>query len=261
MWIDREKYTSHISDNETVIKMRKVLDKIEIVLRNHLLEKTDFLDPYERRMAKSILNRFNNIGYLEEGGYNNSERKIIIIFPYYFVQDKIRSNISLFKIEGKLGAVNHRDYLGALLSLGIKRDKIGDILVHDNFGFVITMSEISKYILYNFKKIGNKNIEINLIKKKDIILPELKFKEIKRFLASLRLDVVISGAYDLPRKKITSMIKSGNVKVNWEPINKPSTELKSKDMVSVKGYGRFLLNSIEGISKKGRLMCIIRIIT
>lgn len=260
MWLDRKKYISHINDDEMVIKMRKLLDKIEIVLKNHILEKTDFLDPYERKIAKSILNRFDDIDYLEKGGYNNSERKIIIIFPHYFVQDNIRNNISILKIKGDLGLMNHRDYLGSLLSLGIVRNKIGDILVHDNFGFIIIMEEISEYILYNFKKIGNVKIKTELINKNEIILPKIKFKEVKRFVISLRLDVIISGAYNLSRKESTKIIKAGNVKLNWEPINKPYIELEKGDMVSVKGYGRLILDDIEGISKKGRLICIIRII-
>ena len=83
MWIDKEVYTSHIKDGEKIIKMRRILDKIDIVINRHLTQTTDFLDPYEVRLGESILNRFADINYIQYGGYSNSERKIIIIFPNY----------------------------------------------------------------------------------------------------------------------------------------------------------------------------------
>jgi len=260
MWIDREKYISHIKDTEKIIKMRQLLDKIQIVLNNHILETTDFLDPYERKLAVSVLNRFPDINYLEYGGYNDAERKIIIIFPDYFAQDNIMKGVSIFRVDGSLDLMNHRDYLGALLNLGIVRDKIGDILVHDDFGFIMVMEEISDYIQYNFEKVGNTKIKIKSVNEEDIVIPKTEFKEIKKFLTSLRLDVIISGAYNLSRKKSNSLVKAENVKLNWETINKSYVELEPGDIVSVRGYGRFILHNIEGKSKKGRLMCIIRIL-
>lgn len=260
MWIDRDLYTSHINDDEKLIKMRRLLDKIQIVLDNHVLENTDFLDPYERKLAISILNRFDEINYLEYGGYNDAERKIIIIFPYYFTQDNISRGISIFKVDGSLELLSHRDYLGALLNLGIIREKIGDILVHEDFGFIIVKQEISDYIQYNFQKIGNRNIKVSLISRDMLIIPDLKFKEIKVFLSSLRLDVVISGAYNLSRKESMNIIKAENVKVNWEPVDKPYLDLEPGDIISVRRYGRFILHEINGTSKKGRLMCTIRIL-
>lgn len=261
MWINKEDYISHIKDDDKIIKMRQLLDKIQIVINNHICETTNFLDPYERKLALSILNRFSDdIDYLECGGYKDAERKVFIIFPNYFVQDNIEKSISILRIDGSLRNMDHRDYLGALLNLGIVREKIGDILVHDEFGFVVVMKEVSNYIEYNFNKIGNVNVKLNLINNDDVIIPKMKFKKIKEFLTSLRLDVAISGVYNLSRKESMSTIKFGNVKVNWEPINKPFTEIKIGDIVSIRGYGRFILYDIEGTSKKGRLVCIIRIL-
>lgn len=260
MWIDREVYTAHIHDDEKLIKMRRLLDKIQVVLDNHVLKTTDFLDPYERRLALSILNRFDELEYIEYGGFDNAERKVIIIFPQYFLKDDILKEISILRVDGALENLSHRDYLGALLNLGIIREKIGDILVHENFGFIIVKKEISDYIQYNFEKIGNRNITIKNISGKDLIMPSIEFREVKTFLTSLRLDVVISGAYNLSRKESMNIIKVDKVKVNWEPIDKPALELDQSDIVSIRGYGRFQLYEINGTSKKGRIMCTIRIL-
>lgn len=83
MRINREKYLLHIDDKEKLIDMRRIIDKIEMVMNNHVYESTDFLDPYVRSLARSILNRFNEIDYIENGGIEHSERKIITIFPQY----------------------------------------------------------------------------------------------------------------------------------------------------------------------------------
>ena len=82
MLIDRELYTAHIKHDEKLIKIRRLLDKIEMVLDNHVIESSDFLDPYERYLAISILNRFDEVEYIEYGGYEDAERKIIIIFLF-----------------------------------------------------------------------------------------------------------------------------------------------------------------------------------
>jgi len=260
MLIDRELYTAHIKHDEKLIKMRRLLDKIEMVLDNHVIESSDFLDPYERYLAISILNRFDEVEYIEYGGYEDAERKIIIIFPFYQVKEDIPLGLSFLKISGDLGDLSHKDYLGAILNLGIDRNKIGDILVNGDYGFVIVKKEIGDFILYNLQKIGNKNTKINYVSSKELIIPEVQYKEIREFLSSLRLDVVISASYNLSRKDSMNIIKSGNVKVNWEPIDKPSLELKIGDIVSVRRYGRFMLYDIEGTSKKGRLRSIIRIL-
>lgn len=258
MFIDKEYYTSHILDHEKKIEMRKLLDKIEIVLNNHTIEATDFLDPYERYLAKSILNRFD-IKYLEFGGLEECERKVIQIFPEYYDESTLVSPVNYLKIQDILD-LSHKDYLGALLNLGIKRSKVGDILVHEDCGYIILKNEISDFVLLNLEKIGNRNIQIVEVNLCDITLPELKYKEVNGFLSSLRLDVVISSAYNLSRQESMNIIKSGNVKVNWEKIDKGSKEVEEGDVISIRGYGRSILYSIGGVSKKGRLKSTIRIL-
>lgn len=260
MLIDKDYYTSHIKDGEKLIKMRRILDKIEIVLNQHMVQNTDFFDPYEVHLSKSILNRFDDINYIEYGGYDSSERKIISVYPSYMDSGSLEESLICFKIEGDLGIMSHKDYLGALLNLGIKREKIGDILVHRDYGYIIVKYEIGDFILYNLDKIGNKNVNITNISFKDLKIPTVEYKEIKRSLTSLRTDLVISEAFNLSRKDSMDIIKRGFVKVNWEPIDKPAKEVNQGDVVSVRGYGRFVLYSIDGLSRKGRMMTNIRIL-
>ena len=97
--------------------MKQVLDKIEIVLKNHIVEYTDFFDPYEISLAVSILNRFQEISYIISGGYESSERSILIIFPEYMYQGDIDLNLKFLEINGNVSNLRHPDFLGAILNL------------------------------------------------------------------------------------------------------------------------------------------------
>lgn len=260
MFKDKDKYTSHIKEQDKIFEMRKVIDKIEIVTNNHIIESTDFLDPYEIRLAKSILNRFSEISYLEQGGHKNPERKIIVIYPFYQGNYNIRDYIVTFRITGSLNDLTHKDYLGAILNLGIKRNKIGDILVHENFGYITVKEEISDFIQLNLERIGNQKINIETIDS-DCIEPLVeRYREIKTTLMSNRLDVYLSSAYNLSRQKSSDLIKGNFVKVNWEPISKLNKELSVGDIISVRGYGRSILYSEDGLSRKGKIKANIRIL-
>lgn len=260
MKIDREKYTSHIKDNDKIIEMRRIIDKIEVVLTNHSFESTDFLDPYERLLAKSILNRFMEINYLENGGIIQAERQIINIYPDYYSKIDVPKDIICLRINVDTDGLSHKDFLGSILNLGIKRTKIGDILVHEGYADIIVKQEISDFILFNLNRIKNTKVTVEEKSLDAISFVESEYKEINKILSSYRLDVYISAAYNLSRQESIDIIKSEYVKVNWEPINKSSKEIAVGDIVSVRGYGRSALHSVEGISKKGKIKATIRIL-
>ena len=164
MRIDRNLYTSHIKDKDKQVEIRKIIDKIELVFNNHTIETTDFLDPYERHLAIPILNRFDNLKFTELGGIENSERKMIFIYPFYYDESKLGMKLSFLRISGDTEGLTHKDFLGGLLSLGIKRLKLGDIIIHKGFTDIIVKDEISDFLLFNLQKIGNKNIVVTEIK-------------------------------------------------------------------------------------------------
>lgn len=260
MKIDKDKYTSHIKDNDKIIDIRRIIDKVEIVMNNHSCESTDFLDPYERLLAKSILNRFDEIDYLENGGTIQAERQIITIYPSYYDPDNLPQKITALRIYGDLDGLSHKDFLGAILNLGIKRLKIGDILVHGDYTDVVIKKDIGDFLLFNLEKVANKKVRIEEKSLNSISSVEILYREINKTLSSYRLDVYISSSYNLSRQESMDIIKSGYVKVNWEPIDKPAKELEVGDVISIRGYGRSILHSVEGLSKKGKIKATIRIL-
>lgn len=260
MRIDKEFYISHIQGEAFIFKMKQILDNVEIVLNNHRLESTDFLDPYERYLARSILNRFEDIKYLEDGGLEDSERKSLSIYPFYFQEEDIEDKISFLKIQFPSVHLKHKDFLGAILNLGIAREKLGDFYIHNGHTFIAVKNEIKDYLLYNLIKVSNYVVKVMEVEREDLEATEDKYKEINKFVSSLRLDTVISAIYNLSRQNSLKLIQSEKVKINFKPIEKASIELNEGDLLSVKGYGRSIFQSINGTSKKGNFNITIRII-
>ncbi len=259
MFIDVENSLSHIRDSDKKLKIRRIIDKIQMVSRNHVKESTDFLDPYERDLAHSILNKFSELMYTENGGFKEAERKIITIFPDY-IENIIDDDIEVLRVKVDIKNLSHKDFLGALMNLGIIRNKVGDILLYDNYADIICKKEIADFIIFNLEKVGNKNVKVEKSSIDELASTPLEFKEIFKIISSLRLDSYISACYNLSRSNSIKMIQSGKVKVNWKEIEKGSTELNEGDMISVKGYGRSILYSTGGLTKKENIKAIIRIL-
>ena len=183
---DKNKYIEHIDDKEQHIVMRKVIDKAEAVLKYHETTYTDFLDPYQRELARSILNRFD-ISYYAEGGNEEAERKSIIIFPEYMTKDTIEHYpIRAIKIEGsfKFNSVSHRDFLGAIMGLGITREVVGDIFVHEDFAVVILHGDILDFVMYNLKQIGKESVEVKEIDLSEVKKPEEDYDDLVLTISS-----------------------------------------------------------------------------
>lgn len=250
---NKDKYLEHIKDKNQILNMRKLLDKIEITLNKYQIQITDFMDPYEIRLSKSILNRFTYLEYCEIGGIEEAERKIIIIYPQYIEIEDVDSFIAALSMEWNSNNLSHRDFLGGILNLGINRNKVGDILIHEGYAQVIVKREVADFILTSLDRIGNQKVKVRQIPIDELKAGQVDYIIKRTVLSSLRLDVLISGAYNLSRNDSQSLIVAQRVKVNWEPVDKVSKEVKQGDMISVKGYGRFILSAIEGISKKGRI--------
>lgn len=258
--LDKDKYIKYINDKDQILNMRKVLDKIEIVLDKHIVQYTDFFDPYERRLAKSILNQFSDIAYKELGGIKEAERKVILIYPDYYQYDNMDVPIASLMIEANTQKYSHRDFLGSILNLGINREKIGDILIHEDYVQLVVKKEIFEFILINMRKVGKEKVKVKQIPLECLRQGHVEYKDILITIPSLRLDAIISGGLNLSRNDSQRLIESERVKVNWEPVSRVSKEVLEGDTISVKGYGRFILNSVEGISKKGRVRIKIRLL-
>jgi RNA-binding protein YlmH len=224
----------------------QVLEWKESVLNQYSPKLSDFLDPREQEIVASVIGEHLDVKVSFQGGVEDTERKRALLYPDYFQPEKEDFNLTLFEIQyaSKFINLQHRQVLGSLMSIGLKRSKFGDIRFFEDDVQFICASEISDYLQMNFLEIGRAKIS-------------LKEKELA--VSSLRLDVVGSAIYNLSRQKIQSLITNGLVKVNWKTVDTVSFECREGDTISVRGYGRSKVSAIEGKTKKDRWRIVVLI--
>ncbi|MGM0409930.1 MAG: RNA-binding protein [Bacillota bacterium] len=256
---DKEKLLSHLKRDEEKILGNKILDKASIVINRKTEVSTDFLNPHQRKIAKNIIKQIADINFIEDGGYKRAERKLITIFPDYLFKDNVKSPISILKISGNFDFchVNHRDYLGALMGLGIKRKKIGDLLVMKDFSQIIVSNDLKDFIKMKLKYVNEVPVEVSEIKREDIIIPTQHTKEIKATVPSMRLDAVASAGFGDSRNKISRDIKNEKIKLNWRIEDDPAHDVEVNDMISLRGKGRVEVMERKGLSNRGRIKLIL----
>lgn len=260
MLINKETLVKHIKKKEDYQVVMKALDKAESVLKNHRILCTDFYDPYQITICSHVLNNILDVRFAIVGGHEGAERQVMIIYPEYMSMEEIDSPIGALKITGKFNKddLSHRDFLGSILGLGLKREKTGDILVSDGQANVIAFREICEYIRLNLEKVARYKVDVENISFDEMIKNELEYKLIHTTVAALRLDTVLAAGFGESRSSISKLINNDRVKVNWKVVNEPAYTLSEGDVISFRGKGRIFLESIGGKSKKDRYKVVIK---
>ncbi|RQD73112.1 MAG: photosystem II S4 domain protein [Candidatus Syntrophonatronum acetioxidans] len=235
-------------------------DKVDKVRRKNSPEVTDFLDPFQQKLAESFLKSCDDLTYIIYGGYSGAERARIAIMPKFWIGKTVDLNITLLDIKGntRFKDLNHRDFLGAILSLGLKREKIGDILVEEEGGKVAVDTLVSSFIISNLEEVSSVAVTVREVKPEEVVERKERTKELKGTVASLRLDAVASLGFGFSRSKIVRAIKADQVKVNWQRANDPSFQVEKGDTISLRGKGRIIIDNVLGKSRKGRIQVLIK---
>ena len=221
---------------------------------------SDFLNLNEQNMVSSLKRQFPQIVMETFGGYENAERQMVAFHP-----DALAFTweypIDCLKIEPKAikfsESLTHRDYLGALLNLGIERSMIGDIVVQEKAAWFFCQNKMTDFFLDNLCRVRHTNILITKVDDPDE-LPRPKLEAINGTCASVRLDALIALAFKSSRSSMVPFIEGGHVFVNGKLITSNGYEPKDGDIISVRGKGRFIFDGVSHQTKKGR--CSVRIL-
>lgn len=235
--------------------VERAFEWAERVEKNQQTIRTDFVDPRQLSIIKNIVNSFMDLTVFFDGGYEDSERGRALIAPEYWVFDENEMGLAFFKVisNNKFSSLSHKDYLGALMNIGLKREKFGDILITENQVTYIVSEEISDYVRMELKQIGNQKISLEEINREELATPKQNFQVTTITVSSLRLDNITSQVYNQSRSKISEIINGKNVKVNWGVVDRTDYTLEPEDIVSVRGFGRYKFIENEGTTKKGRI--------
>lgn len=208
-----------------------------------------FMSERKQAMVKDAFSSEKDISLSFFGGFDSAERKIAC----FHTDEDLSYPFKVIKavVKGKT-RLSHRDFLGALMSLGIKRDVVGDILTGDE-NLIFVKEEMADYIITNLTTAAKSTLKLEIYDGNNF--PGVcEGKESFETVASLRLDAVVACGLNLAREKAKKLIESGRACVNSYPVETVDFQLKEGDIISVKGFGRFTLKEIKGLSKKGRII-------
>ncbi len=212
---------------------------------------SDFLNLYEQ----TILFETIKYGYTLQGGYEDAERKVACFGDENDLCYPPEPPISIICIEPLStkfsDTLTHRDFLGSLIGLGIKRETLGDIIIKDNVGYLFCLESISKFIIDNLTKVKHTSVSCSMCTElPQNILPEPTEKMI--ITSSFRLDAAISAVYNISRSNSSSLVDAEKVFINGKLTTSSSKTIEIGDTISVRGYGRFRYIAFLGNTKKDR---------
>lgn len=247
------------TNDEERLLLARLLDKLTLADMRDIPAYTGFLSPKEQVLSEMLINACKVRKYIFYGGYDGAERNICVFLPQWQEpQDWISSEYCPLRVLRcfwpKEIELTHRDFLGAVLGLGIDREKIGDILVRDDKCDIIMLEDVAEYLQYNLLKVGRAHVKSEEIPSDSLCLPQKRTKIIKDTVNSLRLDAVAASGFSLARAKAAQLISAGRVQLNHLECIKPDRTVSAGDVISCKGYGKFILKQEAGTTKKGRII-------
>lgn len=256
---DREKVLSLGKSQEDKLFLAKILDKVVLCGRTFQAQVSDFLDPHRQQLAETLAAQVPEVEYLMSGGYPQAERQRLVVFPDFLTVEDVDDQIDCLAIEGnfRFQKVTHRDYLGSILGLGLKREKIGDIIVLEDGAQILADREVAGYLAMNLAKIHRVPVKARIIPRKELALPEGKTREIKATVASLRLDAIAAAGFGISRSQIAREIAAEKLKLNWQPVSDPAHPVRKGDTLSLRGRGRVEVTLVGGNTKKGRISLVL----
>ncbi len=251
--------------SEDKMCLAQLLDKIELSKTRNKIEYTNFLDMYQVSLVENFLKKMQYKNYQLYGGYEEAQRKIVICYPEKYDEKIIEKHknqiINVVRVllpEEEKGKYRHQNYLGGIVKLGLKREKVGDIIVYEEGADIITLKEFSELLkeqIPNLTRFQNSKItlkEISNLRKR-----EIKVEEVKIIVPSLRLDNFVSDLARTSRSKASQIIEQERVFINGQNETKASKQIKLNDIITIRGKGKFIVKEFAGVTRSKRTVVVI----
>lgn len=217
---------------------------------------TGFLSDREQDLARAAMNRAECGCWSFQGGHPQAERQVLAIEPEDSWQEQPVTGILIQVARGSQKLPQHKDYLGALLGLGLERTCIGDILpaLDGSYAVAFVLEDKADFICRNLTQAGSATVSVLPWDPEGAFKLEIPQRTIKTAtLSSLRADAFLAAAMNVSRSTAAELIRGGRVEINHIPVTHPSEEIYGGDVFTVRGKGRFRLEQIGGKSRKDRI--------
>lgn len=230
-----------------------------LVTMQYRLKLTPFLDPREQQIVRTVVGHHDDVNVSFFGGCSLAERKRALLYPPYIEPTEDDFELTLFSVRypKKFVTIEHRDVLGALLSLGVKREKFGDIVIADDVVQFVVASDIAPFVKMNMTSIRNASVSLQQRPLSEMRVVAETWEEETITVSSLRLDAVLAQTFRLSRQKVQTLIEQGWAKLNWKVVDEPSAECREGDLLSLRQHGRCRLKAIAGQTKKEKWRIVV----
>ena len=237
-----------------------------------------FLTPRECRQAELFL---RGRGAWESawlwGGYEDAERRSLFLIPDYLLaclsdavekaspqeltvllEEQVEAEVSAVRVvRSGFRTLTHRDYLGAVLGLGLERDALGDLAVQKNGDAVIFCTKtVAGFLIETLQKVGSDTVKCRPYRVDEAFTDGRSYQAVRDTVASPRLDAVVAALTNLSREMAQNAVRTGLVEVDYEVAERTDLMLTPPAVLSIRGYGRFVLRGFDGETRKGRLRLV-----
>ncbi len=230
----------------------------------------DFLTPREIYLATSVLNGLGCRGrFAFYGGYRGAERARLVCLPEYATygidtsdpdslwetaRELADEDVSVLFISGSgFRSLSHRDFMGSILALGIKRACIGDIVVENDSAYVFCDVKMAEYIKDTLARVGRDTVKVQLTRLPGSFSAAKRTETVTDTVASMRADCVIAALINCSRERAKEYVSAGLCELNYAELDKPDATVGEGDVLSVRGKGKFVIKGTDGVTKRGRL--------
>lgn len=240
-------------DKKDAVFSAYLMDQLAIAQKKYIARFTGFLDMNETSVARRVLVGQRHDEYMFSAGYPDGERVMLGVFAPGDTPEE--SDFPIVPITFRFREEDmpgHRDFLGSILALGIKRETIGDILIGGGIAVLFTTTAVAPVIMSELTKIGRYGVKTS-VGLPDELPAQHSYEDRQLSVSSLRLDCVIAAMLGLSREKATQTIRSQLVSVNGVAVAEISSAVRDGDIISVRGFGKFLFVQVLSVTKKDRL--------
>ncbi|MBR2763264.1 RNA-binding protein [Lactococcus paracarnosus] len=255
----------HFRPSERVF-IDKVIDWLEKVSDTYSIVVTDFLNPRQCFILETLMTSINNdeLQVLTSASIVETEYVKLILAPSYYKLEILDFDLACLQIDfsSKFVTLKHSQILGTLLGeTGLDRSKIGDISVHQSFAQVCVSKKLVTVFTESITKIARSGVKMKEISPNDFVrLPEQATNQVV-LMSSLRIDKAIASVFDKSRSLSQDLIKSGKVKVNYAEVMQNDFEVRTGDLISIRGLGRVKIGQNLGLTKKDKVRIEVQIIS
>lgn len=235
--------------------LRRCEDLVHRGAKSGQVTATHFLTPAEQAAVKQWAVWGCEGTVLFHGGSESCERRVAFFLPYYMDESDFdpAKFIRCVHLKAGFGAPEHRDYLGAVLGLGIERAWVGDIRIIGEEAWVFCLPSVESHLLSSLDKVGRYGVKTKSVALDSVPIPERKVKRVSFTVKSARLDAVAAGMFHLSRSEATKLIGMGLAAVNYLPCERCDTAIKAGDIISLRGHGKGTVAPTGAVSRKDRL--------